>query len=339
MARFATRPASRGLLVAVLVIGLGLALAPAVFQMFSRAPKGGDMIDDFRPYMRPATIAKYQGYITEMRVADREIRDRLLPTLHEQLGLDDAAITQQFAPFAKFDQDWPTIDADMSDMLTKMDRNVGNYGAVAALPPFPLFPWFFVAPGLIIAALAAWALRASWRGRAARGVVIALVVMGLGVVAAPAIFQMFTRAPKGADMIDDFRSLMTEKKLRTIQGYFITIGAGEGSYRTGVVPALQAPEGASSATIDAELPKLAAFSRDWPAMFKDFAPMIGTMQANTGNYAAVDALPPFWLFPWFFVVPGLLVAGLSFAAGRRRSADAVTTHSSVAPAGAGTGEP
>jgi len=27
---------------------------------------------------------------------------------------------------------------------------VGNYQAVAALPPFPLFPWFFVAPGLLV---------------------------------------------------------------------------------------------------------------------------------------------------------------------------------------------
>ena len=42
----------RLLLVSAAVMGLGLVAAPvAIFQMFSRAPKGGDMIDDFRPYM------------------------------------------------------------------------------------------------------------------------------------------------------------------------------------------------------------------------------------------------------------------------------------------------
>jgi hypothetical protein len=49
------------------------------------------------------------------------------------------------------------------------------------------------------------------------------------------------------------------------------------------------------------------------------APMIGTMADNVGRFAAVDALPPFWLFPWFFVVPGLLVAGLALAARPSRS--------------------
>jgi hypothetical protein len=36
-----------------------------------------------------------------------------------------------------------------------MSDNVENYQAVAALPPFPLFPWFFVIPGLLVIGLAA----------------------------------------------------------------------------------------------------------------------------------------------------------------------------------------
>jgi len=316
-------------LVAALVIGLGLALAPVAFQMFSRAPKGGDMIDGFRPYMRPAKIAEFQGYIAELRDADHEFSTGLTPMLQDRLGLTDAQIRTQFPPYATFHADWPTIDADMTDMLSKMERNVDNYEAVAALPPFPLFPWFFVAPGLIIAGLAGWGLRRSGRGLSSRPVAIALVVMGLGVVAAPAIFQMFSRAPKGADMIDDFRSLMTTEKLRSIQGYFVAIGAGEGSLRTGVLPGLAAQDAVSAASLENEFPDAQAFIRDWPTMFQEFAPMIGTMQGNVDNYAAVDALPPFGLFPWFFVVPGVLVAALGIAAGRPQRSDAPTPTSTV----------
>ena len=41
--------------------------------------------------------------------------------------------------------------------------------------------------------------------------------------------------------------------------------------------------------------------------------MIGAMSDNVDNYEAISALPPFPLFPWFFVVPGLLIAGLALA--------------------------
>ena len=33
------------------------------------------------------------------------------------------------------------------------------------------------------------------------------------------------------------------------------------------------------------------------------------VQGNLGNYQAVAALPSFTLFPWFFVIPGVLIAG------------------------------
>ena len=91
-----------------------------------------------------------------------------------------------------------------------------------------------------------------------------------------------------------------------MQGYFLTLGAAEGQLRTEVVPATRNT-----------LPAVEQFSRDWPRISNEMAPMIGTMADNVGNFAAVVALPRFWLFPWFFVVPGLLVSTLALAAGRR----------------------
>jgi hypothetical protein len=46
------------------------------------------------------------------------------------------------------------------------------------------------------------------------------------------------------------------------------------------------------------------------------------MSDNVANYQAIAALPPFPLFPYFFVLPGIFVAGAAIAAGpgrRRRS--------------------
>ena len=306
----------RGLVRTILVIGLGLVAAPAIFGMFTRAPNGGHMINDFRPYMNETTVAKFKGYMAEIDRAYGE-SSTVVPLLTgERLGLNARGFAQRFPSVAAFNSRWPAIFADMNNhMLATMGDSVDNYSAVAALPPFWMFPWFFVLPGLIIAALAWAALRRHRKGGSPRTLVRWLGVMGVGLILAPAIFVMFSRAPLGAEMINDFRPFMTERKLSTIQGYFLTIGAGEGELRNAAEPAL-AKSGLTRADMASTIPSITAFHRDWPRISGEMAPMIGVMADNNANFAGVDALPPFSLFPWFFVLPGILVRLLALRAGR-----------------------
>lgn len=285
MSEWAVRRPRR--LVVALVVGLGLVAAPAVFQMFSRAPSGGQMIDEFEPYMSDRVIG---GFGDDLALIDRALTSAT-PAVAQ---LPD---TVRSTYFTQLVAEWPGVYDDMGGMLATMDGNIDNFSAVRSLPPFPMFPWFFVVPGVAIAGFALLGLRTSSDRRRVSG--IGLVVLGLGLVAAPAVFQMFTRAPEGADMIDDFRSLMTTERVQTMQGYFLVIGAGEGNLRNDIVPALPA---------SAVTPDVTEFSSEWPRISNDMAPMIGAMSDNLDNFGDVDALPPFDLFPWFFVLPGLIVA-------------------------------
>ena len=303
------RQPKTALLVALVVLGLGVAAAPLIFQMFDRAPKGREMIDEFRPFMTQAQVDKFRGFLAEMGAAAHESEKDLDPAATARLGLTPAEYQQRATYLAAFEKKWPGIDADMSDMLDRMERNLGNYAGVDALPPFSLFPWFFVIPGLLVAGLSGAALVSRRRGRSTRGALIAVVIVGVGLVAAPAVFQMFTRAPNGGDMINDFRSLMTREKVTTVQGYFITIGNGEAEMRNVAIPAAALPAGAT--------PAVDRFVTDWPRINREMAPFVGVMADNLDNFAAVDALPPFALFPWFFVIPGVLIAGLGIVALRR----------------------
>jgi len=303
----------RRLLVLAAVLGLALIAAPAAFQMFSRAPKGGDMIDEFRPFMTTERVETFQAEMAEIDDAEAELRT-VLPALLAARAPD--VTPESFTILSRFAEAWPAIRADMrDDLLVTMEQMLPNFEAVDSLPPFPLFPWFFVGPGALVVAAAGVGLWQEQKGRSSRRAAVAVAVLGVAVVLAPAVFQMFSRAPKGADMIDAFHPIMTTDRVTTVQGYFLTIGAGEGEWRTQVRPLLLEAGGTAEQLAD-DLPAVERFSTEWPRISNDFAPMIGAMSDNVDNYAAVDALPPFSLFPWFFVVPGLLIAALGLGAVR-----------------------
>ncbi|MDH3754703.1 MAG: hypothetical protein OEU32_12590 [Acidimicrobiia bacterium] len=300
-------------LIAALLIGVGLIVAPFVFQMFTRAPEGASMIEDFRPYMTPDQVEEFRGYLVEIDAAEAETTQALRPVLAEG-GVDYDAT---YPSAATLNSTWEAIDTDMTDLLDRMDANIDNFAAVDALPSFELFPWFFVLPGIILAVLAVLALRARSAGRDGRGLLVTLAVVGVALVLAPAVFQMFSRAPQGGDMIDSFRPMMTRERVQDVQGYFITLGASEGELRNVVVPTVAEAAGYTPAEATTAFPATSDFSADWPTIVTDFAPMIAAMSDNVDNYEAVDALPPFALFPWFFVIPGVLVVVLALVSARR----------------------
>lgn len=299
-------------IIAAVVVGLGLVAAPAIFQMFTRAPLGGEMINDFRPYMTQERADSFRGYLVLIDAAVAEATGELQPDIVAGGDVDDVEYRAQFPSVSTLGETWSAINADMTDLVDTIDDNIVNYEAVDALPPFPLFPWFFVLPGLTIATVGMFVLR-----RASRRLLLILACLGLAVVLAPAVFQMFTRAPKGADMIDDFRPMMVRQRVQNVQGYFITIGAAEGQLRNAALPFAAEISGLSAEEAAADYPAISELSAQWPTIVGDFAPMIGAMADNVDNFEAVDALPKFSLFPWFFVAPGLLVFGLAMFARRQ----------------------
>lgn len=326
-------PRSRNVpIIAALIVGIGMMVAPFVFQMFARAPLGGDMIDDFEPYMTIEEVEKFRGYLEEIDAANTESVESLRDALVETGAVEGPQYDVVLASVVNLNEQWPTVDADMTDLIDRMEANLENYAAVAALPPFAMFPWFFVVPGALIAVAAGVALyQRRTPSNRARPALWVLFGLGIAVAAAPVAFQMFERAPQGADMIEEFRPMMARERVQSVQGYFVTLGAAEGQLRANALPRLVEAGGDP-----AGFPAIAQWSADWPTILSDFNPMVATMSDNVDNYDAVAALPSFDLFAWFFVVPGALVAILAVVAMRsRRPADDDNESSPNIPAMAG----
>ncbi len=297
----------------VAVLGLALVAAPIAFKMFERGPKGAEMMAEFKPFM---TDARLDGFQTHIRNIDAAVREGDGPVARALAGPGEGAhrrFEQRFEGFAQFRKDWPPINTDMRNLLDTIQENAVNYRAVAALPSFELFPWFFVIPGVIVLLLA---LATAFAPRAWPKLRWALVALGVGLVLAPVAFQMFDRAPKGGRMMTAFKTIETRKKVETMQGYFSTIAIGQGALRLEIVPALER-DGLSRKQIATRFPDVTRLNERWIPILNDMTPMIGAMSDNVDNYEAIKSLPPFPLFPWFFVVPGLLIAGLALASRSR----------------------
>jgi hypothetical protein len=303
-------PPKRWAVVAIAVIGAALVIMPFAFNMFNKTPKGAVMIAEFKPFMTTARLDGFQLDLKEINAGVRQT-DSSVATFLSHGSASRAAFNSANPDFVTFNQQWPGIDSKMTSLMDKVQGNLGNYLAVAALPSFKLFPWFFVAPGVLILGFALASLRLARRWVRGKWV---LVVLGIGLIAAPGIFQMFQRAPKGGQMMTAFKTIETTQNVQQIQGYFGSMAEGQGAIRLQVVPELE-HAGLSAAQIKAEFPAVVDLDTHWVHILNDMTPMIGAMSDNVASYQAIASLPPFPLFPWFFVLPGVIVAGLALAAG------------------------
>jgi hypothetical protein len=303
-------------LITVAVIGVAIAVAPLAFGMFTKAPQGATMIAAFKPYMTAARIDGYQAELREINAGVRQTDTSVAAALGAGAG-GQAAFDKAYPDFASFDRQWPAIDSTMTTLMDEVHGNLGNYQAMAALPSFDLFPWFFVIPGVLVAGVAIVALvRPPRRGR--RWPRWTLVVLGVALIAAPAALQLFSRGPDGGQMMSAFKNIETTNNVQKIQGYFGTMAVGQGAIRLDIVPALE-HSGLTPGQVITEYPALSKLDANWIHILNDMTPMIGVMSDSVGEYQAVASLPPFALFPWFFVIPGVLVAGLALVAWRPRA--------------------
>jgi hypothetical protein len=294
------------------VVGIGLILAPVAFGMFTKAPDGASMMTSFSPFM---TKQRLDGFQADMRDVGNAVKQGQAAIGQTGGGPGATGAVARVAPqFHAFARQWRGVNSDMGGMLVTIKANLPNYQAVVALPSFRLFPWFFVIPGATLLILAAAGLARAGAWRSLRWVA---VVLGVALVLAPVGLQMFSRAPKGAQMMSTFKTIETRHHLRRIQGYFSEMAVGQGLVQLQLIPALR-HEGLSSNRINGRYPALSTLDANWVHILNDMTPMIAAMSNNIGNYQAISSLPSFRLFPWFFLLPGVIVIALALLGRTRR---------------------
>jgi Prenyltransferase and squalene oxidase repeat len=302
--------------VAALALGATLVAVPFATGIWGNAPRGAAMIDAFAPYMRAQRLEALQRDVAELDAGVKEasLKGPGLQFPHLRTG---ALAQKQFAAadpeLALFSKQWPPTHARLLRVLDPVQANRANYDAIAALPSFASMSWFFLAPGAILILLAAVALVLPNTWAKLRWVMLAL---GVGLAVAPLALQMFDRTAKGDRLIASFRTVETQATLAAIQNDFGSLALGQGALRTELLPGL-AQRGMSQVQIRGALPAVSTLDSRWVAILGDLTPMLGVLSDNISRYQAVLALPDFTLFPWLFVIPGLLAVGPVLLPGAR----------------------
>jgi hypothetical protein len=137
------------------------------------------------PAMSQENIDKFNSYLAGIGAMGQEAQN-LGPAIGQATGMTEeevgAYMATEFPAMSQMMQALPQMEQDFQGLLGLMGANVGifsdvpggldhykplvdtmqaereNYDKVASLPDFRLFTWFFVIPGVLLVALAAFAL-------------------------------------------------------------------------------------------------------------------------------------------------------------------------------------
>jgi len=173
-------------LLAILIIGVLLIVAPFAISLPSKASAGQAMLDNFHPIMQPAsvkqTVSLYENTFLKLKpVASGGIGGGRRDCVIERSRHRTAPLAPQLEQYLggqfplslscwRVSRNWSGLLpggsglADYKPLVDTMQANVSNYQQVDSLPNFRLFTWFFEVPGILIAVLPL-GLGVGWRQR------------------------------------------------------------------------------------------------------------------------------------------------------------------------------
>ena len=158
-----------------------------------------------------------------------------------------------------------------------------------------------------------------------------ILVIGVLLIVMPFAISLPSKASAGQKMLNAFHPIMQPASVKEsvlfYHNTFVPLGqvavggvaaAGEvNQLFTGLAQGLHMTPAQLQAFMTKDYPAMAKLLASFPQLVPVFSqvgpglthylPLVNTMNGQVKNYAAVDSLPNFNLFTWFFVVPGALI--------------------------------
>jgi hypothetical protein len=138
--------------VALLVVGLGIAIAPLVIDIPAKVDAAVRVTEIGRIGLAPPTGQKAVGATALFDGMAADVHTKLQPALERELGV--GAFAQQFPELATWVDSWQgSISAQSHELSDSQVRFASTFANADKIPLEPI-PWLFIVPGLALAILA-----------------------------------------------------------------------------------------------------------------------------------------------------------------------------------------
>jgi hypothetical protein len=143
---------------------------------------------------------------------------------------------------------------------------------------------------------------------------LGLLLTGAVLVAGPFVSGSVGNAGDARSVIEDLSDLVTPARVTGVQDDLAVVRAAADELGTEAFPALES----DTYRPGTALPAVSDFLTAWPDLEERAGELVTTMRLHVDDVVAADALPPFSLVPWFFVIPGAFVVALTVRSSRVR---------------------
>ncbi|WP_148045076.1 hypothetical protein [Nocardioides marmorisolisilvae] len=309
-ARAPRSPRRRWPAVVLLVLGAALVVVPVVGGLFTKSASGQQLIDAFAPHLTPDSLGRYDTDLHTLRTGTSAL-DRVYARDHVAPG--------RYPGIDAYRSQSEAVQARATTLLDRIRAAEPDYRKVAGIGGFDRLPFLLVTAGLGLAY--AGGVLLSGRQRAGGAAALALLA-SVALAGYPLISSLPEGSRAGHRLQHALAPVMTDATVLREQRDFVLLVHAVGELDTAFRVDSRRGEGGR---------QLRALVAAWPTISSDLASLVGAIEDNLDNDAALADLDDLGrplgvsgliAMPWLLVGAGGVgaVAALSALPRRRKEA-------------------
>jgi len=313
-----------------LVAAAYLIVVPFALSLFSRTADAEKLSDYYRPVMSERGLDNFRHNLAIVNTGGTELYGKFLPTLQQQLGLEeaqfDAFVADGFPHVANFLKRAPEVVKYLNPATKKVLAQQDNFHDADQFPLANLDvrvgPWALFLLGLVLLALGLWI-----RSGISVLPIVAVAVIGFGLLVGPAVLGWFHQTDAAEEVAQAARGPFSTAVSNATVDDTYKFDAAFKEMRLSMFPAIGRQLGKSPTEMDAYLhttfPATMRFLDTWDESIYEGAHDLSLSQIRFKDEFHNADSTPYQALPWIFMLPGavLLGAGAYALVARRRAPD------------------
>jgi hypothetical protein len=293
--------------VVLLVLGAALVVVPIGAGLFTKAASGQQLIDSFAPHLEPDALGRYDSDLATLRTGTRAL---------DRIYVRDRVPTGRYPGIDAYRAQAADVQLRARTLLDRVRTAEPDYRKVAGIGGFDRLPFLLVTCGLGLGYAGGVLLlgrRQRFTGAAALALAASVALAG---------YPVTSSLPEGARAGHRLQQALTpvmkaDTVLREQRDFVLlvhAVGELDTAFRAESRPG-------------ADGRRLRALVLAWPTISSDLAGLVGAIEDNLDNFAALDDLdgltrpvgvPGLVAMPWLLVGAGALGAVAATASISRR---------------------